>query len=253
MSDSTAKPLFFALTDIGLHREENQDNYGYFEGGPEHPLKGRLVVVADGMGGEQGGGVASSIAVKIILEHYKTTDGKPLMEIVKEAFEMANAEIYQKAQSNSGLKGMGTTCTAMIVLGDKGYLVHVGDTRAYRIRNEKIEQLTVDQTWVQDMVGRGMISEEESKVHPQRNVLTQALGGDSSINPVCSGEPLQLEQNDLYVFCTDGLSGLVSEEEILDLTVDETDMEQACASLVELAKARGGHDNITVLVLKIPA
>jgi protein phosphatase len=250
MPEPKPAPLFAALTDIGLHREENQDNYGYFEGDEKQPEKGILLIVADGMGGEQGGGVASSIAVKTILDHYKAADGADPVVTLQEGFLLANREIFQQAQGNPGLRGMGTTGTAMAVLGNQGYFVHVGDTRAYQIRGEAIRQLTVDQTWVQEMVGRGMLSEEEAKTHPQRNVLTQALGSGTEPKLASLPEPLALEPGDLYLLCSDGLSGLVSDQEMFDLTVEAADLKQACTSLVELAKVRGGHDNITVLLFK---
>ena len=250
MPETKPAPLFAALTDIGLHREENQDNYGYFEGDEKRPEKGTLIIVADGMGGEQGGGVASSIAVKTILDHYQAAGGTDPIAILQEGFLLANKKIYQQAQGSPGLRGMGTTCTAMAVIGNQGHFVHVGDTRAYQIRGETIRQLTVDQTWVQEMVGRGMLSEEEVKTHPQRNVLTQALGGEAEPKLASLPEPLTLEPDDLYLMCSDGLSGLVSGQEMLDLTVEAADLKQACSRLVELAKARGGHDNITVLLFK---
>ena len=252
MTDSLLKPQFAALTDIGLQREENEDNYGYFEGDPERPEMGYLLVVADGMGGERGGGVASSIAVQTILDQYKSSNGDDPVESLLEGYRLANEKIYQLAHSDNNLAGMGTTCTAMAVVGEQGYFVHVGDTRIYQIRNKEIRQLTVDQTWVQEMVRRGLLKAEDVHTHPQRNVLTQALGCDEAAKAAAVPDPLALEPGDLYLLCSDGLSGLVYDKELLALTLEAPSLKQACSTLVELAKTRGGHDNITVLLLKIP-
>lgn len=248
-----SKNLSFAgLTDIGLLREENQDNYGIYDGTAEAPDKGLLLLVADGMGGEAGGATASKMAVDIILEHYSKSDGTDPAAVLREAFQITAESIFQKSQREPGLSGMGTTGTALAVIGGRGTLAHVGDSRAYRIRGGKFEQLTRDHTWVREMMDRGMLSEEDAKVHPQRNVLTQALGSESSPTPQISPEPLRLEPGDSYLLCSDGLWGLVSDDEMLQITAEAGALETACARLVDLARQRGGHDNITVVLLEIP-
>ena len=198
MSGPTQKPQFAALTDIGLVRSENQDSHGVYDGWEDS--RGLLVVVADGMGGEAGGATASQMAVEIVLEHYKEnypeqsnpTEGSvsPVAALLGESYRRAGEGIFSKAETDASLTGMGTTCTAMVVIGDKGYLAHIGDSRAYRIRgggdegDKGIAQLTVDQTWVQAMVDQGHITEAEAKVHPQRNVLTHALGSNRPPEPL---------------------------------------------------------------------
>ena len=246
-------PLFAALSDLGLRRQDNQDSYGYFHGEGATAGKGTLLVVADGMGGHQGGGVASRMAVDTIIEHYKTASGPSPVEALREAFARAGQRIYQGAQKQPALASMGTTCTALAIVDNHVHLMHVGDTRAYLIRQGQIRRLTSDQTWVQEMVNQGFLTAREAQHHPDRNILMQALGTESTPKSVGSQAPLLVEPADLFVLCTDGLSGLVEDEEIRDLVLADSDPQQACARLVELAKARGGDDNITVLILKIPA
>ena len=252
MSVPRQKPQYAALTDIGLVRSENQDSYGVYDGWDEAPGKGLLVLVADGMGGEAGGATASRMAVEIVMEHYKSSASDDPSGLLREGFQIAAESIFKETEKDPTLAGMGTTCTALAVVGDLGYLAHIGDSRAYRIRDESIEQLSVDQTWVQEMVNRGHITEAEAKVHPQRNVLTQALGSERAPEPLVRAEPLQLAGGDLFVLCSDGLPGLVTDDEILQLATGSADMNEACANLVEAARSRGGHDNITVLLVRIP-
>lgn len=253
MSAPETTPLFAALSDLGLRRQDNQDSYGYFRGEGATAAKGTLLVVADGMGGHQGGGVASRLAVDTIIEHYKTTPGPSPTEILREAFARASQRIHQGAQKQPALASMGTTCTALALVENQVHVMHVGDTRAYLIRQGQIRRLTADQTWVQEMVNQGFLTAREAEHHPDRNILMQALGTASAPKPVGSQAPLPVQPGDTFVLCTDGLAGLVEDEEIRDLTLADPDPQQACARLVELAKARGGDDNITVLLLKIPA
>ena len=247
-----ASPEFAALTDIGLRRQENQDSYGYFRGEGKEAWKGHLLVMADGMGGHLGGAVASRLAVDTILEAYRTAVPGSPSDILHQAFARASERIYQTAEEHADLTSMGTTCTALAVVGNQAHVVHVGDTRAYCIRQGKIRRLTADQTWVQSMVEKGVLTRREAERHPDRNILMQALGTRVAPTSVGSAEPLPVVPGDLYLLCTDGLSGLVEDEEIRDLALAEADPRQVCARLVELAKARGGDDNITVLLFQVP-
>lgn len=254
MAAPTTSPLFAALSDVGLRREENQDSYGYFRGEGSSASKGHLLVVADGMGGHQGGAVASRLAVDTIMGFYQdaAAAGSP-SNILTEAFQRASERIRHTAQQQPTLAGMGTTCTALALVDNCVHLVHVGDTRTYLIRQRRIQRLTADQTWVQVMAAEGVISRGEAERHPDRNILMQALGTPSPPKSVSLPQPLAVEPDDIFLLCTDGLSGLVEDDELLELTLADADLQQACARLVELAKARGGDDNITVLLLKIPA
>jgi protein phosphatase len=240
-----------ALSDIGLRRQENQDSYGHFQGEGNASAKGQLLVVADGMGGHQGGAVASRLAVDTILEFYQSArEGTPT-EILSHAFAQASERIHQAAQQRPELASMGTTCTALALVHDRVHVMHVGDTRAYLIRGGTIKRLTSDQTWVQSMVDQGVLTRSEAERHPDRNILMQALGTRVAPISMASPEPLAIQPGDIFVLCTDGLSGQLDDEEIRDLALSDPDPQQACERLVELAKARGGEDNITVLVFRI--
>ncbi len=252
MATSTTMPLVAALSDIGLRRRENQDSYGHFRGEGPAAAKGHLVVVADGMGGHQGGGVASRLAVDTIVGAYRDAPAGSPTEILHQAFEQASHRIFETAQQRPDLASMGTTCTALVFVDNRVHVVHVGDTRAYLIRDAKIQRLTADQTWVQAMAAQGVITSREAEQHPDRNILMQALGTRVAPTSAGSAEPLPVLPGDLYLLCTDGLSGLVEDEEIRDLALAEADPRQVCARLVELAKARGGDDNITVLLFQVP-
>ena len=246
-------PLFAVLSDIGLRRQENQDSYGYFQGEGETASRGHLLVVADGMGGHVGGGVASRLAVDSIVSYYKAAPPGSPDQILREAFRQASDRIFQTAQQQPDLASMGTTCTALALVEDRAHVMHVGDTRAYLLRDAKIRRLTADQTWVQTMAAEGVITRGEAERHPDRNILMQALGTPTPPKPAGLSEPIPVQADDIFLLCTDGLSGVVEDDELRDLTLADPDLQQACARLVELAKARGGDDNITVLILKIPA
>lgn len=252
MAAPPTSPLFAALSDIGLRRQENQDSYGHYHGEGPSASKGHLLVVADGMGGHQGGAVASRLAVNAIIEFYQAASAGSPTEILGEAFQRASQRIFQTAQQQPDLASMGTTCTALALVDNHVHVMHVGDTRAYLIRQAKIQRLTADQTWVQAMAAEGVITHGEAERHPDRNILMQALGTPTPPRSDCLPQPLPVQPNDIFLLCTDGLSGLVEDDELRDLVLADSDPKQACSRLVELAKARGGDDNITVLLLKVP-
>jgi serine/threonine protein phosphatase PrpC len=238
------------LTDIGNHRAENEDYYCYAEPDDdiEFERKGRLAVVADGMGGHQGGSVASTIAVETIRDEYLRHPGDRL-EALRAAFENAHAAIREHARQHPELLGMGTTCTAVTLLDGQLCYGHVGDSRLYLIRGYSISLLSQDHSQVARMVREGLLTLEEASVHPQRNVLTAALGAESSSGDF-SDAPMPLESGDILLICTDGLHGLVTDQEMLAIAGTQTPVE-ACKELVRMAKDRGGFDNITLQILKI--
>lgn len=239
------------LTDVGCHREENEDYYCYAE--PDDDLvferKGRLAVVADGMGGHQGGKVASTIAVEAVRDWYFNHLDLDTHEALRSAFQDAHAAIQEYSRQNPALAGMGTTCTAVAILGDQLHYGHVGDSRLYLIRGGAISQITQDHSQVARLVRDGLITPEEAANHPQRNVLTAAMG----IEPAAadfSESPLQLYPNDVLLICSDGLHGLVSDQEMLANASGLAPVE-ACKELVRIARERGGFDNITLQILRI--
>ena len=240
------------LSDVGCQRENNEDRSSYWEPDDDQQFqrKGRLGVVADGMGGYEGGQEASRIAVEAITAVYADApNGEPRSWLLQ-AFEAAHLRIQQEADKNPVLHGMGTTCTAVVVLGDSLYYAHVGDSRLYLVRNSLIQRLTHDHSYVSRLVENGVIRAEEAEAHPQRHILTAALGAGHSITPECPETPFTLETADVLVLCTDGLWSQVQEQEIFQLATQH-DPQNACFQLVNLAKERGGPDNITVQILRI--
>jgi serine/threonine protein phosphatase PrpC len=239
------------LTDVGCHRAENEDYYCYVE--PDDDLdfqkKGRLAVVADGMGGHEGGKVASTIAVEAVRDGYLNHPGGDPRQALRTAFQNAHAAIQEHARQHPELQGMGTTCTAVTVVDHQLCYGHVGDSRLYLIRGYAISRLTQDHSRVAQMVQDGMITAEEASVHPQRNVLTAAMGLDPAACDF-SETPLPLVSGDILLLATDGLHGLVTDEELLATAATQTPPD-ACKELVRMAKERGGFDNITLQILKI--
>ena len=249
-------------TDTGLVRSHNEDSCFVFDTSQlteSSEVSYGIYIVADGMGGHQAGEVASQKAVQIIKSSLlDNTDDIFNMDInagIREAFEKANSEIYHASQSSPLLSGMGTTATLGLRKSDRLYIGHVGDSRAYLIRNGKVMQLTRDHSLVESLKTSGIITEEEARLHPDRNIITRALG--TSIHIIVdtfegnTGEDsIQLNKDDRLVFCTDGLTNEVNENEILDIIQQVPDVSIACQKLIESANNRGGNDNITVVVVQ---
>jgi protein phosphatase len=231
-------------TDIGRRREENQDSFGLIEG-PGY----KLFLVCDGMGGVKGGAMASNIAVTTIRE--RITEKHILNEhTLVEAVQAANAAIFEKGSQDSGLTGMGTTFVGIGFVGTSMLVGNVGDSRAYRIRNGVVEQLTEDHTLVRELVRSGAISEEQAEHHPVSHMLTRSLGPTPTIEVDCWVASDGPAQGDSYLLCSDGLYNMVGPEDILEILQTCT-LESAVQELIELANLRGGSDNITVIIAEI--
>jgi protein phosphatase len=240
------------LSDVGCQRANNEDRYSYWEPADDRQfqLKGRLAIVADGMGGYEGGQEASRIAVEVIEEVYaNSVTGDPRSWLLN-GFDIAHHRIQDYAEKYPDLHGMGTTCTAIAVLEHSLYFAHVGDSRLYLIRDSSISRLTHDHSYVTRLVDNGIIRAEEAESHPQRHILTAALGAGNSVAPDSPPAPVPLESGDTLVLCTDGMWGLLSDHEILELAAGKS-VEEVSQALVEAAKKRGGPDNITVQVLRV--
>lgn len=222
-----------AATDIGQVREGNEDSYLVVE---------PLYAVADGMGGHRGGEVASSLALETVQGMFERREGS-LAEQVAEA----NRAVFDRSRSDRKVSGMGTTLTAAQVDGNRVHLVHVGDSRAYLLRGGELTQITEDHTLVHRMVVEGEISEEEAETHPQRSILTRALGVDQDIQ-VDEGD-LEVAPGDRLLLCTDGLTGMVPEGQIREILLETPDPQEAVDKLVKVANRAGGIDNITALIL----
>ncbi len=202
------------------------------------------------MGGYEGGQEASRLAVETLLEVYRDFGGDDPQAALVEALQAAHEQIRQYSFAHPELRGMGTTCTAAAIVQDALYYVHVGDTRLYLIRDGQITRVTRDHSYVGRLVESGMISQEEAETHPQRNILTAALGTNPDLIMDSPGRPEPLRPEDVLLICSDGLWGQVRDSEILD-AVENKSAEQAGRKLIELARERGGPDNITVEILRL--
>ncbi len=242
----------FGRSDIGCQRENNEDAFGYWEpeGDAEFQRKGRLAIVADGMGGYEGGQEASHLAVDTVISLYRDRNGASPQTILNEAIQAAHERVRQYGFAHPNLRGMGTTCTAFALVGEALHYVHVGDTRLYRVRAGQITQITRDHSYVGRLVESGVISREEAERHPQRNILTAALGTSADLIMDSPGTPELLQSGDVLVVCSDGLWGQVHDGEILQ-AVERNHPEGACQELISLARERGGPDNITVQILRL--
>lgn len=247
------------LTDVGRTRQENQDYYGDFDNEDFTRERGRLFIVADGVGGHRGGKMASRLAVDVVAELYFREEltgtslaGKlpTIEERLRTAFREANRRIHRRAMEDATLQGMASTCTALVVHGERAYGAHLGDSRAYLIRSGAIRRLTRDHSIVQERVDAGLITPEEARVHSQRNIITRSLGFEPEIEPDIMQPPIELEPKDQLLLSSDGLHGALSDEEIAAMVVAFEPME-ACEKLVAAANERGGLDNITVQLIRV--
>jgi protein phosphatase len=240
------------LSDVGCQRQNNEDSFLYWEpaGDEEFQRKGRLAVIADGMGGHEGGQEASRLAVETVREVYEqASDDDPQTALV-ESFNAAHARIQEYAEEHPAFQGMGTTCTALVIRDRQLYFAHVGDSRLYLVRGARILRLTRDHSYVGRLVESGIVRAEDAEKHPQRHILTAALGAGRELAVDSAEEGLPLLEGDDLLLCTDGLWSVVTEEE-LEAEISGHTPAESCAALVRLARQRGGPDNITLQVLRI--
>lgn len=228
---------FASATDVGRVRKANEDSYF---------VRSPLFVVADGMGGAQAGEVASKIAADAFQRPLDESlaPEKRMASVVK----AANLEIHEKSVSDASFQGMGTTLTALLLGEDELTIAHVGDSRAYRLRDDELTRLTQDHSLVGEMVRRGAITEAEAEVHPQRSILTRALGpeADVEVDTLSHG----VKDGDIYLICSDGLTGMVSDAEIADQLGSGKPMREVADALIRKANEGGGVDNITVVAFR---
>jgi protein phosphatase len=226
-----------ALSDVGRARQSNEDSY--LERSP-------LFVVADGMGGARAGEVASAIAV----ETAGSTDvGDSPEQDLAEVAKSANREIYRKAQEDSEHAGMGTTFTGALVTGSEIAIGHVGDSRMYRLRDGELERLTQDHSLVEEFVRQGKLTPEEAEVHPQRSIITRALGPEPEVQVDTFTYPGR--DGDVYLLCSDGLTGMISEPEVAEILKEGGSLDDAARRLIDAANENGGRDNITVVLFRL--
>jgi protein phosphatase len=229
------------VSDVGRVRSRNEDFCGEFSNSSGY----RLLVVADGMGGHRAGATASHVAVDAIGEVFEAFDGEPESMLAR-ALETANQRVYQMATENEELRGMGTTAVALLFGPDGGsWVAHVGDSRAYRYRDARLEPLTRDHSVVAELERRGLITSDEAAAHPRRNEILRCVGVHPEVEVEIS--EIELEVGDRFLLCSDGLSGLVDDSEIASI-LDANPAPEAAQLLVDNANERGGHDNVTVQI-----
>ena len=267
---SNSKPIhvsLFGKTDVGRTRDHNEDcfivadlstkNASLQPEVREHELgpKGTLLCVCDGIGGHAAGEVASDMATKSIYTHMANVWGDDAENTpqqfayrMKEAIELTNAQIHQYAKEHPETRGMGTTVTAVGILGPSIYLTQVGDSRGYLVRKGEAIQLTKDQSLMQRLIDAGELTEEEAEKSERRNIILQALGPDPKVRVDLTHQ--ELRKGDAVVLCSDGLSGQVKKPEIAKIVTENQDLQQACSALIALANERGGPDNITVIIAR---
>jgi PPM family protein phosphatase len=229
------------LTDPGRKRRRNEDAF---------VVDPPLFVVADGMGGAQAGEVASRLAAAAFREYHEA-DALGGEERVEAIIQEANRRIYERARVDTNASGMGTTVTAAVVEGDRIAIGHVGDSRAYRIRGNELEQLTDDHSLVADLMRSGRLTPEQADAHPQRSVITRALGTDPEVD--VDTFAVAAEPGDVFLLCSDGLTTMVGDDEILRLVGESSGLESAAKALVRTANRHGGEDNVTVVLFAVEA
>jgi protein phosphatase len=231
-----------ALTDRGRERASNEDAFGY---SVEHGV----YLVCDGLGGAAAGEIASSLAVEQMLRLLGSrAEAVPFATVAEQAVSAANLAILSRAQSNRRLSGMGTTLVGLVVEESHAWVINIGDSRCYRLRNRSLEQITLDHSLVEEQVRMGRMTPAEALRSPLRNVITRALGTQSQVTPDIF--TLEAEPGDLFLLCSDGLTRELSDAQIASLLSADLPLNEQCASLVNAAKKAGGHDNITCLLVR---
>ena len=257
-----------AITDPGSQGRLNEDSFeiSSYRISESDDTPVLLAVVADGIGGHKAGEIASSIAVATIVTAVAESDGTDPLWVLKSALLEANHSITSEAEGDDSRKGMGSTVACVIIIGYALYITTLGDSRIYLVRDGAIKQLNVDHTWVQEALDVGVINSEEARSHPRRHLIRSYLGSSDPIRPdlrlylddkenqeqAKANQGLPLIPNDQILICTDGLTDLVADEEIMEILQKEGDHEEHLQQMVDLANLRGGHDNITIALIRTP-
>ena len=238
-------------TDTGMRRSNNQDSHSVVRAssGELWKQRGHLFMVADGMGAHAVGELASKLACDNIPFNYNKSRSTPAADAITKAYKDVGTLIHGRASANREFQGMGTTCTTLLLLPEGALIAHVGDSRAYRIRKGRIDQLSFDHSLAWELVRRNHLSLDQANSAVPKNVITRSLGPDTAVDVDIEG-PLAVEPNDVYLLCSDGLSGPVTDAE-LGVFAENFHPKDACRYLISLANLRGGHDNITVVILRI--
>jgi len=258
-----------AHTHPGMTGKNNEDRYGVASFVVSQKDRTPIVfaVLSDGIGGHRGGEVAAELAVNHIMQHVARSDGKFSRHIIEDAVSEASDAIAKQSATNEELKGMGATCAIVWIINDKLHTAYVGDSRIYLLRGGRIQQLSIDHSWVQEAIEKGLITPDMAHDHPNVHVIRRYLGSPVPPDPdfrlnLFDGEGAhhaennqgtRLEPNDVLLLCSDGLTDLVWNDEILEIVRSKPNLKDATRALVDLANQRGGHDNITVILVGVPA
>lgn len=257
--------LFAAITHPGMRRSENEDRYAIstYQVSRDDPTPSLMAVIADGVGGHRAGEVAAELAVEVVSRVVAGGNPGHPLDTLQEAFLQANQVIYTQSISDPDLHGMSTTCACAWVIGDRLFIGWVGDSRIYLVRGSKIHRLTTDHTWVQEALDSGALTPEQARNHPNAHILRRHIGAQTPVVPdlrlrfdetdaqVEANQGTPLLPRDKLLLCSDGLTDLVSDGEIL-AALEKGDLQEAVKELVNLANARGGHDNITLIGIQGP-
>jgi PPM family protein phosphatase len=258
----------YAITDPGSQGRVNEDSYqiSSFLFSEDDPTPVLTAVIADGIGGHKAGEIASKIAVATIINEIEASDGTDPTWILKSALLEANHSITAEAENDESKIGMGSTVACALVVDSALYIATLGDSRIYLIRDDDIQQLNIDHTWVQEALDIGVINEEEARSHPRRHLIRSYLGSPDPVHPdlrlylnteenqeqAKANQGLPLIPADQVLLCSDGLTDLVDDLEILEILEDNTESQKKLQKLVDLANLRGGYDNITAILLQAP-
>lgn len=258
-----------AQTHPGMTGKNNEDRYAVasFVLGRKNRMPVLFAVLADGIGGHRGGEVAAELAVNHIMQEVAQSDGRHTRQTIARAVAEASDAIAAHSASKDDLKGMGSTCATAWIIGDKLYTAYVGDSRIYLIRSGRIQQLTVDHSWVQEAIEKGVLTPERAREHPNVHVIRRYLGspappepdfrmrlsGNEGDRPTESNQGFQLLPDDVLLLCSDGLTDLVWNDEILEVIRSKPNLKETARALIELANGRGGHDNTTVVLISVPS
>lgn len=268
MNQTSKSPYWSSgITHAGMRGKVNEDRFAItnFKFGPEHNLPSLLAVLSDGIGGHRAGEVAAEMAVSQITERVAESDGSSPQSTLRQAIEHASESIYNQSMTDSGLEGMGATCACAWILADKLYTANVGDSRIYLLRAGTITQLTNDHTWVQEAIDMGVLRPEQSFGHPNAHIIRRYLGASQTpevdmrlrLSPSIgmggssSAQGMPLLAGDLLMLCSDGLTDLVTDAEILTAYM-QAQPDDAAQHLMNTANQRGGHDNITIVTIRVP-
>lgn len=229
---------FGMTTHVGKVREKNEDSMG---------ARGSLFIVADGMGGHNAGEIASALVVEHVLG--MDVDAESFEDALQDAVDRANAALLETARENSDCSGMGTTLAVLKLMDNRAYIAHVGDSRVYHWRDGVLQRMTRDHSLVEELIQNGGITSEQARNHPQRHILTRALG--SSESPEVAFAQIAYVPGDRFLICSDGLTGVISDEELAKILGSIDDLQALAEHLVDLANERGGPDNITVITVEL--